>query len=280
MADNQTTDVGITRYAGSLPGRAVKGFLRTVPKRLIKGRLMVEDIDTFEKRHEVGLIGRVGAIGVATRRSCRDDEVGVWIAVALWRHEVRPILNLTDLCQRYVEVVHHVATDMRLSCLLPEEETRGRQTVVERQAYDLERTVLIEQMGRIVIGNGVEHYLIGRPTAEEVEPRTQQTLERGMSPHMERSRAARQGQGREQADEAEAVVTMEMGEEYVTEAAELLVGAAELQLSPFAAIDHEEFLAEIDQLRRRHVPQRRQGTATTQNVNVELFHRRIKPLYE
>lgn len=137
VANEQTADMGIAGDGCSLARRTVAGLFGTGQKALVESGFVVEHVRPLQQGHKVGLIGRVGTVGIAARRVGGDDQIGVRVAIALGRHEVRPVLNLTDLCQRYVEVVHHVAPDMRLSSLLPEEKTRGGQTVMERQAYDL-----------------------------------------------------------------------------------------------------------------------------------------------
>ena len=62
---------------------------------------------------------------------------------------------------------------------------------------------------------------------------------------MQCSRAAQHAEGRDESDESEAVVAMQMRDEYVVESREAESRASILHLSPFATINHVELVAQV-----------------------------------
>lgn len=79
-------------------------------------------------------------------------------------------------------------------------------------------------------------------------------------------------EGRNQSHQAEAVVAVEVRNEDVVQPAELQFGAAELHLCPFAAVNHEQLLADVKHLRGRLMAGSGQGRTASQDVYVEFFH--------
>jgi hypothetical protein len=65
---------------------------------------------------------------------------------------------------------------------------------------------------------------------------------------------------------------VEVRNEDVVQPAELQFGAAELHLCPFAAVNHEQLLADVKHLRGRLMAGSGQGRTASQDVYVEFFH--------
>ena len=66
---------------------------------------------------------------------------------------------------------------------------------------------------------------------------------------MQCSRAAQHTEGRDESDESEAVVAMQMRDEDVVESREAEACAAILHLSTLTTINHVELVAQVDDLR-------------------------------
>ena len=60
--------------------------------------------------------------------------------------------------------------------------------------------------------------------------------------------APQEGKGGDESDEPEAVVAVQVGDEDVVDAGEFEPAAAQLHLDAFGAVDHEEFLTDVDDL--------------------------------
>lgn len=122
-------------------------------------------------------------------------------------------------------------------------------------------------------GEAVEHDFVADAAAEEVELRTQESLERSAGAiDMKLGGAAKEVEGGNQANEAKAMVAVEMGDEYVVEARKLEAGLAESQLGAFGTVDQEELVAHIDHLRRGQVFGRGECATATKNMNIKFFH--------
>jgi hypothetical protein len=68
------------------------------------------------------------------------------------------------------------------------------------------------------------------------------------------------------------MVAVDMRYENMVETRELQALLHHLQLCAFAAVNHEELVAEIDDLTRGHVSGRRGGRAATEYVDAEICH--------
>lgn len=77
---------------------------------------------------------------------------------------------------------------------------------------------------------------------------------------------------RDQTDQPKAMVAMQMRDEHSRNFRKSYMRTAQLYLCPFPAINHEVFAADLNNLRRGKMLQRRQRTAATQNMDFKRFH--------
>ena len=89
---------------------------------------------------------------------------------------------------------------------------------------------------------------------------------------MQRNRAAHQSESADKANKPKTVVTVQVGNEDVTELVKRQSGTAQLDLRTFAAINHEELSPALHHLHRREMASSGQGTATAQNMYSKWFH--------
>ena len=81
-----------------------------------------------------------------------------------------------------------------------------------------------------------------------------------------------QREGRNHADEPEAVIAVQVAQEDVSQPVELQPHAAELDLSPLAAINHKQVVANVEHLSARVVSQGRQCRPAAQNIDFKFSH--------
>ena len=68
------------------------------------------------------------------------------------------------------------------------------------------------------------------------------------------------------------MVTMQMGEEDGLEMGEREMGTAQRHLYAFGTVEHEEFLADIDDLRGTETTRGGEGCTATKYMNVKFLH--------
>ena len=149
--------------------------------------------------------------------------------------------------------------------LLAEEEAAGRQAMAQGDGFHADGAVIVNH-GTFARVEGVEHHLIGHTLAEKLQLRFQQTLQVGMGMDVEVGRAFQHAERGNQSHEPEAMVAVEVRDEDVVQPAELQLGAAELHLCAFAAVNHEQFLADVEHLRGGLMAGSGQGRTASQDV--------------
>jgi hypothetical protein len=92
--------------------------------------------------------------------------------------------------------------------------------------------------------------------------------------NMEGCRSSEQAKGGYHADEAKAMVAMKMGDKHVAELAETGPATTQLHLRAFAAVNHHQLAANLDQLRGGIVAQSGQRTTATQDMYTKQFHKK------
>jgi hypothetical protein len=95
----------------------------------------------------------------------------------------------------------------------------------------------------------VENNFVGHSFAEKLQLRGQQSAQHWVGVNVQRQLTSQKAERRNHSYEAEAVVAVQMGDEYVVDACKVLVRLSYLQLSALAAIYHKEFVAYPDYLR-------------------------------
>ena len=108
--------------------------------------------------------------------------------------------------------------------------------------------------------------------AEKVQQTLQHRAKVFRGVYMQGGRAPQQAKGGNQTDKPEAMVAVQVGNEDMVEMREFEPGTAHLQLRPLSAVDHIEFFAHIDDLRRGKVAHGGKCRPAAQNRQFELFH--------
>lgn len=92
---------------------------------------------------------------------------------------------------------------------------------------------------------------------------------------MQRSGTPRHAERGQHARQTEAVVTVQVADEYGYNPRETYVQSAELDLRSFPAVDQELLLPKFYDLRRGEMLQSRQGAATAKDPYGEWFHKML-----
>ena len=160
---------------------------------------------------------------------------------------------------------------MELPRLLLEEEPRAGNPMNQRQRTDPNRTIFVDYL-RTIGHDGFEPDGKGQLPAKEIELRTENLLGLRVGMNHQLARTSQQRQRRNHTDKPEAVVAMQVTQEDMPQTGKLQVHAAELDLRPFAAVDHKQVVAKVEHLRTGVVPQGRQGRAASQNIDFKFSH--------
>ena len=145
-----------------------------------------------------------------------------------------------------------IASDVARGWFLLEEVATAGNTMGKGETSDDDRAVFIHRLWRLGI-DFVQNDFVGRISTEIVDVRLKDALKVFRTIHMQVLCAAEQAEGREQTDESESVVAMQMGQEDGLQSGETDVRLAECHLCAFCTIEHEEFFADVDYLSRTEV---------------------------
>ena len=152
-----------------------------------------------------------------------------------------------------------------------EEETVTRHLVFQRKRLHGKMSVLIEG-SRVLAFNGMEHQPVGGVGGIELELTVEHPFELGGGIHMKVGGASFEGVGDKDTCQAQAMVGVQVTDKYMVKFRLMKVVALELVVCALAAIDHEEVPVVVDNLRGAIMPFGGQGTAATQDGNVEGIH--------
>ena len=144
--------------------------------------------------------------------------------------------------------VDHVATNMTRCRLLAEEESAARDAMGEGEGGNNDGSIFIDGLWSLGV-DFVEDDLVGGIGTEVIDLWLEDALEVVRSVDVEVLGASEESEGGEHTDEPEGVVAMQMGEEDGLEMGEADVGTAQCHLCTFSTVEHEEFLADVDDLR-------------------------------
>ena len=197
---------------------------------------MVEQGDAFEQGDEVGLVSGVGTVGVAARGGGGACEPAVGDDGAVGQSPVGAVFDVVELADGYAVVVGDVAADVWQGGFFLEEKSAAWHAVVKGQGVDADGAVVVDA---VVEGgvDGVEDDAVFESLAEDVELPVEEVVVVGGGIDVEVGGAAEQPEGRNQSDESQAVVAVEVGDEDVAQVHEAQVVVAHLQLRAFTAID-------------------------------------------
>ena len=125
--------------------------------------------------------------------------------------------------------------------------------------------------GLVGIDN-VETHLEGALAAEVVQHPLEQvrTVLEGVD--CQRVGALQQGHGGYQSRQPEAVVAVQVADEYVVQAHQLEAHASDAQLRALAAVDHHQVVTHVEHLARRLVARRHRRAPASQYVQFQSCH--------
>ena len=155
--------------------------------------------------------------------------------------------------------------------LLADEITAAGHTMLQRDTLDGDATILEDHLSLCGVNRmeldgeaqvvGIELYLM-------FEFRSQ----RLRSMHMKGGNAPHQSEGGDHADESEAMVAMQVGDEDMSQFGETHPALAQLHLCALGTIEHQNLLTHLDDLRRSIMPEGGKCTSTTQDMYLERIH--------
>jgi hypothetical protein len=120
--------------------------------------------------------------------------------------------------------------------------------------------------------NGMESYFVAQVTTEEVRLLLEYVAQGFIGIDMHCSRASKETESAEHANESEAMVTMQMRDKDVTQLGERQTSLAHLYLCAFTTVDHVQFTPALNHLNGGKVSQRWQSTAASQYMQTEWLH--------
>lgn len=144
--------------------------------------------------------------------------------------------------------VDHVATNVAGCGLFAEQIATAGDAMGEGKGGDDDGAVFVDGLRGLGV-DFVEDDLVGGIGTEVIDLRLEDALEVLRSVDVEVLGASEESEGGEHTDESEGVVAMQMGEEDGLEMGEADVGTAQCHLCAFSTVEHEEFLADVDDLR-------------------------------
>ncbi len=263
--------MGIGGDAGSLGGRGVVALAGAYGSLVGIGCLMIEPVDPLDLAGERRGEHRVGAVGIAYGRIGRGGQHVVYENAAVGSGIIGPTLDVVKFRYRNFKEFHHIATQMAGFGLFAEDVAHAGNTVAQRYGLDRES----RQVEHRLAPRGVYHVKlqVERPLAAEKIHYLAENLHsvgKGMEGHG--APLVLKGECGKQSREPQAVVAVEMGDEYVVQARELEPLAAHGELSPLAAVDHHQRAAVVNYLAGRQMAQRRRSASAAQYVEFEIAH--------
>ena len=275
MAEDETPYPCGSGYASGLSRRGVTARSGLCGKVVGIGGLVVEDVDTADIVGHGRIVDSVGAIGVAGRAIGRGGETVVGDDSAVGSDVVGAMPDILKAADGDILETDHVAAQMTGLGLLGELKAGTGHTVVERKGLDRNGMIFKND------GTGRRDYVVvdlkrclaaenGHDLSQDAGALIEGVDGEGAAFFVK-------GKSGQQTGQAEEVVAVEMGYEDMGEARKLEPLTHHLELRALAAIDHEQSIAEVDDLTRRHMADRRRGRAAAENVDLKICHQTIIP---
>lgn len=158
----------------------------------------------------------------------------------------------------------------RCGLLLKKVTTAGN-TMGEGQGGYGDGAVFIDDLWCLCV-NLMQKDLVGRIGTEVVDLGLENALEVFGTIDVEVLDASHESESGKHADEPKHMVAMQMGEEDGLQMGETDVRAAQRHLCAFGAVEHEEFLADVDHLRGTEAARGGKGCTASEYVDFKLFH--------
>ena len=147
-----------------------------------------------------------------------------------------------------------------VAMMLGEQESASRHLVFQGDSGYGECSVLEYHLALARI-DGVKDHLVRHSLAVIIQPRLQQALQISRRINMQGLRSAHHAKGGDETYQSEAMIAMKMGDEDVVQSGCFQCHPAEPYLTPFAAIDHERLVTQLEHLTSRRVLECGQGAA-------------------
>ena len=200
-----------------------------------KGGLVVEQVDAAQLFGNGGMICRVGDIGIRAWRSSRRGELGLCECAPVFGCPSVALLDASDGVVRDAEVVNHIAADVgQGGHFLKQIAARGN-AVAQRNRRDAQVSV-VHHEGGAVGRYGVENNLKGHAVDKEGQLLLHHLFKAIGGIYVEVLRSPVECQRRDETNQSEAVVAVQVGDEDMVHGGVFQVGALHLQLCSFAAI--------------------------------------------
>jgi hypothetical protein len=118
---------------------------------------------------------------------------------------------------------------------------------------------------------GVERHIEAQIAGKESDLPFEHRSERLWPVHMKRCRTSQKAKRGNHTNQSEAMVTMQMGDEDMTQFGKTHMTTAQLHLRTLCTIEHEYLLPHLNDLRRGIVPERWECTAAPENMYFKRF---------
>ncbi len=215
----------ITSYKGSLSRRRVIILFRPKQVVLTIGTFMIQRIDTLEALMQLGHIAGIAAVGIAAYRVGRRRQTTIGHHLTIFCRPVCTTLDEIEMTNRNLVEVSYITPDMRQGGFLPEQITAAWQSVFQRDGLDGERTVFVYDL----LYRGIYSYkfhLVVEVTTEGRHLLMQDVTQSRRTVDGQFGCTPQEAEGAEHPHEAEAMVTMQMRDEYRTDFRKAQMGAA------------------------------------------------------
>ncbi|ERI85989.1 hypothetical protein HMPREF1981_01187 [Bacteroides pyogenes F0041] len=147
--------------------------------------------------------------------------------------------------------------------LLFKQKSATGDAMFQRNGGHGKRTVFINHLRAFRI-KLVEKHFVRQCFMEKLHPRRKQLFQTVGRMDMQIGGTPQQAERRNQSRQAETVVAMQMGDKHPVQPRKLQPRTAQLQLRSFSAVDHKEFVAQVDDLGGREVTGGGQGRTAPQ----------------
>ena len=185
-----------------------------------EGCLMIDGSHSFYALCNLLLEDGVGAVGIGANGIGRHGEKLVRYNLAFSSGVVQSCFYVVDLAFRYAECIDSVSSDVKERLLLANEIAAAWHSMEEGNGAYLHASVFIDDFLLLCV-HLVENNLEWRVFAEVVYLRLENANEVFWTIDVEVGGASEQSKCRDQSDESEAMITMQMSEEDGVEMREL-----------------------------------------------------------
>ena len=220
MSDDQTFHFRVLRYLCGLTGGGVHGLFGTGCFGLCEGSFVEKQIHSFYLFDDAWQIGSVRTIGVGTWRVGRSRQASVRDDGSVLGHKIFSVLDAVYQVDGYFVEIYHIPQDVVGQRFLAEQKAAGRESVFQRDGFHRDGTVIVDD-GPLLRVERMENHLERHPFAEESQLGFHQPLQFRMAVDVEVGSPVGHGEGGNQSDEAETVVTVQMRDEDMVQPAEL-----------------------------------------------------------